>query len=230
MEDYEKIEEARRTLKQAQKKAGVADPAELPLSDDEDKYEFEPDTPGQGYDERTRTSVRNLRIREDIAKYLVNTNNSSHYDPKSRSMRMLPDGTQVVDDPKLHNGTQSFHRPTGDAAEFQNLQKFAWESEKMGGEVHLQANPTLGELQHKQALENLEQKRSAIRANVLQKYGGAEHLAAPPKELLKSTEQFVEYTKHGDLVKGTEHPKTKSRYPEDRTSLFIIPLTISSLH
>ncbi len=30
-------------------------------------------------------SVRNLRIREDIAKYLLNLDpNSAHYDPKSR--------------------------------------------------------------------------------------------------------------------------------------------------
>jgi hypothetical protein len=33
-------------------------------------------------------SVRNLRIREDIAKYLLNLDvNSAHYDPKSRCVR-----------------------------------------------------------------------------------------------------------------------------------------------
>ena len=36
-------------------------------------------------------SVRNLRIREDTAKYLLNLDpNSAHYDPKSRSMREDP--------------------------------------------------------------------------------------------------------------------------------------------
>ncbi|XP_040944038.1 pre-mRNA-splicing factor SLU7 [Gossypium hirsutum] len=36
-------------------------------------------------------SVRNLRIREDIAKYLFNLDcNSAYYDPKSRSMREDP--------------------------------------------------------------------------------------------------------------------------------------------
>ena len=36
-------------------------------------------------------SVRNLRIREDTAKYLRNLDvNSAHYDPKTRSMRANP--------------------------------------------------------------------------------------------------------------------------------------------
>jgi pre-mRNA-processing factor SLU7 len=36
-------------------------------------------------------SVRNLRIREDTAKYLLNLDiNSAHYDPKTRSMRADP--------------------------------------------------------------------------------------------------------------------------------------------
>ncbi len=64
-------------------------------------------------------------------------------------MRELPDGSNVTDDPKLQNGKQEFHRPSGDAVKFQKLQKFAWQSERAGGDIHLQANPTQGELQHK---------------------------------------------------------------------------------
>jgi pre-mRNA-processing factor SLU7 len=38
-----------------------------------------------------KTTVRNLRIREDTPKYLRNLDlNSAHYDPKARSMRMNP--------------------------------------------------------------------------------------------------------------------------------------------
>jgi hypothetical protein len=37
------------------------------------------------------TFCRNLRIREDTAKYLLNLDvNSAHYDPKTRSMREDP--------------------------------------------------------------------------------------------------------------------------------------------
>ena len=222
MEEYEQVEEARKALKEEAKHKSDAAKADEDLSSDEDKYEYEPDTPGQGYDEKTRTSTRNLRIREDIAKYLLNSSSSSHYDPKSRSMRELPDGSQTTDDPKLVTGKMEFHRPSGDAAEFEKLQKFAWQSEKAGGDVHLQANPTEAEVRHKELVQESEKKRSAIRSSVLDKYGGAEHLAAPPMELLKSTEQFVEYTKFGEVIKGKEQPTTKSRYAED--GMIISPL------
>ena len=134
-------------------------------------------------------------------------------------MRELPDGTEVGDDSKLKTGKMEFQRPTGDAAKFENLQKFAWEAERAGGNVHLQANPTEGELRHRKLLEEQEKKRTAVRSSVLDKYGGAEHLAAPPKELLKSTEQFVEYSKAGEVLSGERPPTTKSRYPEDGTAL-----------
>ena len=130
-------------------------------------------------------------------------------------MRELPGGSSVGDDPKLQNGKQEFHRPTGDAIEFEKLQNFASQSERAGGDVHLQANPTEGELQHKRLVEEAKNKRIALRSSVLEKYGGAEHLAAPPKELLRSTEQFVEYTKLGEVINGAEAPMTKSRYAED---------------
>jgi pre-mRNA-processing factor SLU7 len=130
-------------------------------------------------------------------------------------MRELPDGTEGTHDPKLQNGKQEFHRPSGDAVGFQNLQKFAWQSERAGGDIHLQANPTEGELRHKNLIQEAEKKRVALRSSVLDKYGGAEHLAAPPKELLRSTEQFVEYTKLGEVIRGVEAPTTKSRYAED---------------
>jgi pre-mRNA-processing factor SLU7 len=141
-------------------------------------------------------------------------------------MRELPDGTKVADDPKLNNGKQEFQRPSGDAAEFERLQKFAWQSERAGGDVHLQANPTEGEIRHKKLLEQTEKKRSALRSSVLDKYGGEEHLAPPPKELLKSTEQFVQYTKFGEVIKGSEEPQTKSRYPEDGILVLSILLIV----
>jgi pre-mRNA-processing factor SLU7 len=66
--EFELLEAARKAKKEAERKAGVAQ-SEDGISDDEDKYEYEPDTPGQGYDEKTRTSTRNLRIREDIGMF-----------------------------------------------------------------------------------------------------------------------------------------------------------------
>lgn len=58
---------------------------------DDDKYADEGDAVGQKLDTKNRVSVRNLRIREDTAKYLLNLDTeSAYYDPKTRSMRDAP--------------------------------------------------------------------------------------------------------------------------------------------
>lgn len=58
---------------------------------DDDKYVDEVDMPGTKVDSKQRITVRNLRIREDTAKYLRNLDlNSAYYDPKTRSMRDNP--------------------------------------------------------------------------------------------------------------------------------------------
>jgi len=64
-------------------------------SDDEDqddeKYVEQMDMPGQKVDTNRRITSRNLRIREDPAKYIVNLDpDSGYYDPKSRSLRENP--------------------------------------------------------------------------------------------------------------------------------------------
>jgi pre-mRNA-processing factor SLU7 len=58
---------------------------------DEEKYADAADAVGQKLDTKTRITVRNLRIREDTAKYLINLDpESAYYDPKTRSMRDAP--------------------------------------------------------------------------------------------------------------------------------------------
>ena len=54
------------------------------------------------------------------------------------------------------------------------------------------------------------------RDSILEKYGGQEHLQAPPKELLLAeNEIYVEYSQSGRLIKGPERAKIKSKYEED---------------
>ncbi|KIH48955.1 hypothetical protein ANCDUO_20972, partial [Ancylostoma duodenale] len=51
---------------------------------------------------------------------------------------------------------------------------------------------------------------------LLSKYGGAEYLESTPKELLfAQTEQYVEYSRKGKVLKGAERAAVKSRYEED---------------
>ena len=112
-EEYEAIEAARKKLREeeidnqtttdlaavrkvakAGKEKKAADP-DFGSSDeedaDDDKYADAADAVGQKLDTKTRITVRNLRIREDTAKYLINLDpESAYYDPKTRSMRDAP--------------------------------------------------------------------------------------------------------------------------------------------
>jgi hypothetical protein len=61
------------------------------LEDDDEKDNIGDATIGQHFDAKNRQSVRNLRIREDTAKFLFNLDpNSAHYDPRTRAMRANP--------------------------------------------------------------------------------------------------------------------------------------------
>lgn len=47
-------------------------------------------------------------------------------------------------------------------------------------------------------------------------YGGEEHLDAPPRELLLAqTEDYLEYSRHGAVLKGLEKAVARSKYEED---------------
>jgi hypothetical protein len=70
---------------------------------DEEKYADAADAVGQKLDTKTRITVRNLRIREDTAKYLINLDpESAYYDPKTRSMRDAPDKSIRPEDVSLN--------------------------------------------------------------------------------------------------------------------------------
>merc|ERR1719379_580525 len=93
-------------------------------------------------DDKLRTTTRNLRIREDTAKYLLNLDvNSAFYDPKSRSMRDDP-LKHLKDEEKGVFRGDNFLRQAGDSRSLQELTLFAWEAYKHGEKVHDTAQPT----------------------------------------------------------------------------------------
>nr|GAT43013.1 predicted protein [Mycena chlorophos] len=201
-------------------KAGKTDAdAEFGSSDDEDadedKYADTADAVGQKLDTKTRITVRNLRIREDTAKYLINLDpESAYYDPKTRSMRDAPVTNVAPEDAKFAG--DNFLRASGEANDMQQLQLFAWQSASRGNDVHLNANPTQGELLHQEFKQKKEQLRDTSKISILAKYGGAKYLQTAPKELLQGqTEEYVEYSRAGQLIKGREKAKARSKYPED---------------
>ena len=117
----------------------------------------------------------------------------------------------------------NFFRYSGEAPEVQKLQLFAWQAAARGNDVHLNANPTQGELLHQEFKEKKEQLKDTVKGSILAKYGGEEYLEKAPKELLQGqTEEYVEYSRTGQVVKGKERVKAKSKYMEDGVHHFNI--------
>ncbi|KAL5542266.1 hypothetical protein UlMin_009976 [Ulmus minor] len=160
-------------------------------------------------------TVRNLRIREDIAKYLLNLDvNSAYYDPKTRSMREDPLPNADPNE-KFYAGDNQY-RMSGQALEFKQLDIHAWKSFEKGEDVHMQAAPSQAELLFRTFKVKTENKKAEKKMTLMEKYGNAASGEEPPRELLLGqSECQVEYDRAGRLIKGLETSLPKSRYEED---------------
>lgn len=244
VQEYEAIEEARRKMREEEidrqtstdmntakksakkqkkgKESGPTSDGDFGSSDsdeeDEDKYAEKADMVGQKVDTDKRISVRNLRIREDRAKYLYNLNvDSAYYDPKSRAMREAPNPGVRPEDAQYAG--DNFARSQGDVAKVQELQLFAWQSEAHGNDVHMQANPTVNELQHREYQQKKEKLNQQIKGSILERYGGAEHFDSVPKELLTGqSESYVEYTPAGQPIYNAKRVVGSSRVKDGADS------------
>ncbi|KAI2620556.1 Pre-mRNA splicing Prp18-interacting factor-domain-containing protein [Hypoxylon sp. NC1633] len=166
------------------------------------------------------TATRQLRIREDTAKYLLNLDlESAKYDPKTRTM---VDAGATADKAAQLFAEEGYLRASGDAAEFERAQKYAWEKQEASGDTtqHMQANPTAGEFHRKKEAEEAERKRAAKMKALQDKYGGEDEAdataaaAALRAAAVTESEQFVEYDEMG-LIKGAPRAVARSKYDED---------------
>lgn len=213
VEEYEELEKLKRKAKQeteSNHKSMDGEDDEEVVINEEARYAEESDMGRQ-----QSTATRNLRIREDTAKYLLNLDlDSAKYDPKTR--RMVDMGAQQ-DQAAALVAEENFVRASGDAAEFERAQRYAWESQERGNkQLHLQANPTSGEILRKKEKIETESKRQAQRKALLEKYGGEEHLAPTPLRdaMVVENERFVEYDETG-AIRGAPKRAIKSKYAED---------------
>lgn len=99
------------------------------------------------------------------------------------------------------------------------MSSFSWdnkESNKDGSDLpmNMMSNPTLAALIYKREQGKVKGP-SKERESLLSRYGGGEHLDVPAIELLIQSEDYTEYDRAGDLIKGTRKAPTKSKYPED---------------
>ena len=216
-EEWEELENLKKKLKggeaESDRQKVLTEDGEQGVKGEEEeaKYAEESDMGRQ-----QSTATRNLRIREDTAKYLLNLDlDSAKYDPKTRSMVDM--GAQA-DQAAALVAEDNFMRASGDAAEFERAQKYAWESQERGdkNKTHLQANPTSGEYFRRKEKEESDTKREAQRKMLLEKYGGEQHMQ--PSQLrdmaVVENERYVEYDETG-AIKGAPKAEAKSKYPED---------------
>ncbi|EEH23574.1 hypothetical protein PABG_05785 [Paracoccidioides brasiliensis Pb03] len=230
VEEYEELEALKRKAKErARKESLLAGETDDDDDDDDDDEEEEggKEKVATGAEEaryaeesdmgrQQSTATRNLRIREDTAKYLLNLDlDSARYDPKTR--RMVDMGAQS-DQAAALVAEENFIRASGDAAEFERAQRYAWESQERGDKdrQHIQANPTSGEYTRRKREEEAEQKYRAQRQALLEKYGGEKYLQPAPLRdaAVIENERFVEYDETG-AIKGAPKKVAKSRYAED---------------
>lgn len=212
VEEYQKIEEAKRQMRADKLDAEEND--EQDSDKDEDKYVDEVDMPGTKVDSKQRITVRNLRIREDTAKYLRNLDpNSAYYDPKTRSMR---DNPYVGTEREVDYKGENFIRFSGDTQQHANAQLFAWDAHEKGVDVHLLAEPTKLELLKQEYDKKRDELKDKARDSIIERYGGEAHLEAQPKSLLLAqTEHYVEYSRYGKIIKGQDRQIIRSKYEED---------------
>jgi len=161
------------------------------------------------------TTVRNLRIREDTAKYLRNLDpNSAYYDPKTRSMRDNPLPHERPEDVQFAG--DNYVRHSGDVQKLASTQLFAWDAASRGSDIHPQANPSQAELAQKQFRERKEKLKSSRKGDILAKYGSEKYMQPQDKSLLLGqAEGYVEYSRDGRLLNGGERATAKSKYVED---------------
>ncbi|KAL5711597.1 hypothetical protein ACHQM5_013865 [Ranunculus cassubicifolius] len=231
---FEKAEDARlkylkeQQLKKLEKES--SDPSnenqEGSNDDEEDDGLKIDDTKQVGFakvEKRVRTTgggssgtVQNLRLREDIAKYLRNLDlASAHYDPKTRSMREDPNPDMDPNE-KFYAG-DNMYRNSGQAIEFKELHIHAWEAYDRGQDVHVQAAPSQAELLHNNFKAIREKVITKKKDTIKEKYGDAAAEEEIPKELLLGqTEIEIEYDRTGRIIKGEVSViLPKSKYDED---------------
>ncbi|KAK2035398.1 hypothetical protein LX32DRAFT_519834, partial [Colletotrichum zoysiae] len=208
--EYRNVVEEFNQMEQLRKAALAKDGAE-DEPDEGDKYAEENDM-----SKHQSTATRQLRLREDTAKYLVNLDlESAKYDPKTRS---LVDAGATADKAADLFAEEGFMRASGDASEFEKAQRYAWEAQEKSGDTtkHLQANPTAGEFYRKKEKEEAEKKRAEQERKLKEMYGDNSQYTMPEemKNLITESEKYVEYDESG-LVKGAPKVIAKSKYPED---------------
>ncbi|UKK02652.2 splicing factor [Theileria orientalis] len=168
--------------------------------EDDDKH-IEKNETFECKDDKTRTTTRNLRIREDTAKYLINLDvNSAFYDPKSRSMREDPLAgvNSYFKGDNYYFNSEETYKP-------KELEVFAWESKKKGVDVDFIANPTKLEKLYNETKQNEEKEVLERKQKLIERFKAKEYIEnyKELKPLAKvSEEDIIKYDEQLEFDEG----------------------------
>lgn len=214
---FAKLDAARKAVK-AEKLDDALRQGKLPNEDnsDDDTGEIADGAVVQETGDAAKTAVRNLRIREDTAKYLYNLDlNSAYYDPKSRSMRADPHPDENPDDKDFLG--DNFVRHSDEVKKLAQMNLFAIRATEAGRNLpHIQAEPSRAEAVFKE----FESKKNALQqktsANIIEKYGGQDH-SRPDQAIdgVQQTEAYTEYNADGKVISRAKQVVPASSYAED---------------
>lgn len=189
-------------------------------SEDDDAEPFRQSDAGEVVIQQTEqgapTTVRNLRIREDTAKYLRNLDvNSAYYDPKTRSMRADPTPNMPGEDKDFAG--DNFIRCSGDVKDLARMELHALKAAEEGRDLpHLLAEPTMAE----EVFQDFASRKTAVeerrRAQIAERYGGEKYVNHEADATrMQESEVYVEYNREGQLLKESQTSRPASKYAED---------------
>ena len=85
---------------------------------------------------------------------------------------------------------------SGDTVNHAQSQLFAWVAGAKGLDVHALAEPTKLEALKREYVTKKTELKDEAKSKIFDKYGGEQHLKAPPRELIFSqTEDYVKYSR-----------------------------------
>lgn len=209
IEDFESVEKLRA-------KAAAEGGSSSQGNGDNDGTGIEDDDDGEkvpGGDDMPQS--KSLRARNDKAKYLENLNDDDEvtgtlFNPKSRTMR--------TEDSYLDDRGHYVKNLSGEAAEHNRITELARKmAEKEGSPLlNVEANPTAAMMKLRKLEQGEQEKATKKRQELLEKYGGQEHLERPKELGVQPLTQEQVASRGGDLGKiKPAGAGVRSRYPED---------------
>jgi pre-mRNA-processing factor SLU7 len=145
-------------------------------------------------------TVRNLRIREDTAKYLLNLDlDSAYYDPKSRSMREDPNPRKPPHE-KNYMGDNNIKTSGKEFQEFMELQLYQLNASEKGFDSKTNAAPSQAEALVREYKDRRIKLQMDKKINVISKYGDKIEKSHTIIANLNQTKTRLEYNRSNNLI------------------------------